>query len=135
MVRLLLDSNALLWVLGSPEKLGKLARSKIEAASELCFSAASIFELTFKSQKLGRSGLPLLQLRDDFLSAALAAGFMEIPIKAEHATGSKSFFGFESGDPFDRIILCQAKHEGALLVTSDEKMLAQGLDWIIDAQK
>jgi PIN domain nuclease of toxin-antitoxin system len=134
MVMVLLDSNALLWVLGSPEKLGKVARSKIEAASELCFSAASMFELTFKSQKLGRNGLPLLQLRDDFLSAVVAAGFTEIPVRSEHASDSKSFPAFESGDPFDRIILCQAKREGALLVTSDEKMLAQGLDWIIDAQ-
>jgi PIN domain nuclease of toxin-antitoxin system len=134
MVKLLLDSNAFLWALRSPERLGKSARSKIEAASELCFSAASIFELTFKSQKLGRNGQPFLQLRDGFVYAAVEAGFTELPIRSEHASDSKSFMSFESGDPFDRMILCQAKHEGALLVTSDERMLALGLDWVIDAQ-
>jgi PIN domain nuclease of toxin-antitoxin system len=32
------------------------------------------------------------------------------------------------------MILAQAIHEKALLITSDEKMLALGHDWIIDAQ-
>ena len=56
MVKLLLDTNALLWAIRSPEKLGPVAKKRIELAPKIWFSAASIFELTLKSQKLGRNG-------------------------------------------------------------------------------
>jgi PIN domain nuclease of toxin-antitoxin system len=47
---------------------------------------------------------------------------------------AKSFLDFGSGDPVDRMILAQALHENAVLLTSDQKMLAMGRDWIVDAQ-
>lgn len=134
MVKLLLDSNALIWVLRSPEKLGRAARNRIELAPQLWFSAASIFELTLKSQKLGKNGKPILQLSEGFGAALLDAGFGEISLQAAHAETAKSFLGFESGDPIDRMILAQALSEEAVLLTSDESMLALGYDWIIDAQ-
>ena len=134
MVKLLLDSNALIWVLRSPEKLGHAARNRIDLAPQLWFSAASIFELTFKSQKLGRNGKPALRLSEGFAAAAIEAGFEEIPLRAEHAEAAKSFLNFESVDPIDRMILAQALHEEAILLTSDERMLALGHDWIVDAQ-
>ncbi len=134
MVKLLLDSNALIWVLRSPEKLGHAARNRIDLAPKLWFSAASIFELTLKSQKLGRNGKPALRLSEGFAAAAIGAGFEEIQLRAEHAEASKSFLSFESGDPIDRMILAQALHEEAILLTSDERMLALGHDWIVDAQ-
>jgi PIN domain nuclease of toxin-antitoxin system len=134
MVKLLLDSNALLWVLRSPEKLGRSARNRIELAPQLWFSAASIFELTLKSQKLAKNGKPILQLSENFGTALLEAGFGEVPLRSEHADSAKSFLGFESGDPIDRMILAQALTESAVLLTSDERMLALGYDWIVDAQ-
>ncbi|MFM6967082.1 MAG: type II toxin-antitoxin system VapC family toxin [Rhodoluna sp.] len=134
MVKLLLDSNALIWAVRSPEKLGRSARSRIERSPKLWFSAASIFELTLKSQKVGRDGKPLLRISDEFGAAVAAAGFQEIPLLAKHAETAKAFMSYESGDPFDRMILAQAFAEAAVLVTSDERMLALGLDWIIDAQ-
>ena len=133
-VKLLLDSNALLWALRSPEKLGPAARNRIELAPQLWFSAASIFELTLKSQKLGRNGKPVLRLSEGFAAAVLDAGFEEIPLRIEHADSAKSFLNYESGDPIDRMILAQALHEDAILLTSDERMLALGHDWIVDAQ-
>jgi len=133
-VKLLLDSNALLWVLRSPEKLGRAARNRIESAPQLWFSAASIFELTLKSQKLAKDGKPALRLSQGFAAAIVDAGFEEIPLLSEHAEAAKPFLGFESGDPIDRMILAQALHEQAILLTSDERMLALGHDWIVDAQ-
>ena len=134
MVKLLLDSNALIWVLRSPEKLGRAARNRIDLAPQLWFSAASIFELTLKSQKLGRNGKPALRLSQGFAAAVIESGFEEMPLLAEHAEASKAFLGFESGDPIDRMILAQALSEDAVLLTSDERMLALGHDWIVDAQ-
>lgn len=134
MVKLLLDSNALIWVLRSPEKLGRAARNRIDLAPQLWFSSASIFELTLKSQKIGRNGKPALRLSQGFAAAVLEAGFEEMPLLAKHAEAAKAFLGFESGDPIDRMILAQALSEDAVLLTSNERMLALGHDWIVDAQ-
>jgi PIN domain nuclease of toxin-antitoxin system len=133
-VKLFLDTNALYWALMKPHRLGRAATNRIELSNFVCFSAASVFELTLKSQQLGRNGRPKVTLPSGFGHTAIAAGFIEVPLRVEHAGETFSFLDFESGDPIDRMILAQAQHEDALLVTSDEKMLALGHDWIIDAQ-
>lgn len=130
----LLDSNALYWYLYQPQALGKAALNRIEGAPILAFSAASVFELILKSQKLGKNGKPQIELQEGFAMMAIAAGLHEIPVRSEHSLAAIQFLGFESGDPIDRMILAQAAHERAILITSDAKMLALGLDWIIDAQ-
>lgn len=134
MAKLLLDSNALLWVLSEPHKLGRLARQRIERESSPCYSAVTIFELTLKSEIRSKSGKLALTLPSAFSELVKAVGFIEVPLRAEHADLAKSFRDFGSGDPVDRMILAQALHENAALLTSDQKMLAMGRDWIIDAQ-
>ncbi len=133
-MKLLLDTNALYWALMKPHRLGQAARNRIDLCNFVCFSSASVFEMTLKSQMLGKNGRPLISLPSGFGHTAIAAGFVEVPLRVEHATETFSFLDFESGDPIDRMILAQAQHEDALLITSDEKMLALGHDWIIDAQ-
>jgi PIN domain nuclease of toxin-antitoxin system len=130
----LLDTNALYWYLTDNKALGRAARNRIEGAPILAFSAASVFELILKSQKIGKNGKPQIRVQEGFAMMAIAAGLHEIPVRSEHSLAAKHFLGFESGDPIDRMILAQAAHERALLITSDEKMLALGYDWIIDAQ-
>jgi len=132
-VKLLLDSNVFYWYLVNPTKIGRAASNRLELAPKLYFSAASIFELTFKSQRLLR-GKPALELPDNFGSIAIAAGMDEIPVRTEHSEAAKSFLGFEPGDPIDRMVLAQALHENAILLTADQKMLELGHDWIVDAQ-
>ena len=132
MVKVFLDSNALYWALIKPAMLGPAARNRIENASHLCFSAASVFELTLKSLKSGEPAGRLLP--ESFGLMAIASGLHEVPLRTEHADLAKSFLDFGSGDPVDRMILAQALHENALLLTSDHKMLAMNRDWIVDAQ-
>lgn len=132
MVKVFLDSNALYWALIKPAMLGPAARNRIENAAHLCFSAASVFELTLKSLKSGEPAGRLLP--ESFGLMAIAAGLHEVPLRTEHADLAKSFLDFGSGDPVDRMILAQALHENAVLLTSDQKMLAMNRDWIVDAQ-
>lgn len=134
MPKLLLDSNALLWVLSEPHKLGRLARRLIERESSPHYSAVTIFELTLKSQIPSQSGKRALTLPNSFSELVNAVGFIEVPLRAEHADLANSFLDFGSGDPVDRMILAQALHENAVLLTSDQKMLAMNRDWIVDAQ-
>ena len=47
-MRLLLDTDALLWLLAGDPRLGAQARQEVEAAAELVVSAASLWEIAIK---------------------------------------------------------------------------------------
>jgi PIN domain nuclease of toxin-antitoxin system len=110
---LLLDSHVLLWALHAPGKLAAPARGAIEdGANTIFYSSASIWELAIKSAK------GLLSIEDGFLQAAESASFLELPIRGHHAWIVKSLPPIH-GDPFDRILVAQARAEGLTLVTRD----------------
>ena len=112
-MNLLLDSHTLLWALHAPEKLAAAARMAIEnGANPIFYSAASVWELAIKSAK------GLLHLEVDFLDAVDQARFSELPVRAQHAWAAGSLPAIHS-DPFDRILVAQAKIERLTLVTRD----------------
>jgi PIN domain nuclease of toxin-antitoxin system len=116
MSMILLDTHLLLWAAGEPEKLPPLARALIESPdAQLCFSAASLWEVAIKAA-LGR---------DDFKADAqrlrrglLNNNWSEIAITSEHAVATSLLPDLHK-DPFDRMLIAQAKVEGIELVTSD----------------
>jgi PIN domain nuclease of toxin-antitoxin system len=115
-MKFLLDTHLLLWTAGDPKRLSAKARKLInEPASELFFSAASLWEIAVKSG-LGR---------DDFKVDArllrrglLDNGYSELPIGSEHAVAIDSLPPIHK-DPFDRMLVAQAMVEGITLLTSD----------------
>jgi PIN domain nuclease of toxin-antitoxin system len=101
-VNLLLDSHALLWALHSPEKLRPEARAAFEdPQNAIFFSAGAVWELELKAAK-GKLSLPL-----DWLSAALATGFQELPITGADGAASARL-PWHHNDPFDRLFIAQA---------------------------
>lgn len=111
---LLLDSHALLWALHSPGKLTPAARRAIEEGSNaVFFSAASVWEIAIKS------GKRLLKIEDGLLEAIREVGFVELPVRAAHAWEVKSLQPIH-GDPFDRLLVAQARIERLTLVTRDQ---------------
>jgi PIN domain nuclease of toxin-antitoxin system len=118
-VKLLLDTQLVLWAAGQPEKLSAEARALLEAAdNELLFSAASIWEITIKS------GLR----REDFRveprvlrRGLLDNGYVELPITSQHAVGVDGLPGLHR-DPFDRLLVGQAQSEGIMLITADAQV-------------
>lgn len=119
-MNLLLDTHILLWAAGAPERLSPEAVELIEAeANKLHFSAASLWEITIKND-LGRSDFkvdPHL-----FRRGLLENGYIELPITSQHVLGLNHLPPIHK-DPFDRILVAQAEHEGFLLLTADEKLL------------
>jgi PIN domain nuclease of toxin-antitoxin system len=115
-MKFLLDTHLLLWTAGDPKRLSTKARKLInEPASELFFSAASLWEIAIK-RGLGR---------DDFKVDArllrrglLDNGYSELPIGSEHAVAIDSLPPIHK-DPFDRMLVAQAMVEGITLLTSD----------------
>jgi PIN domain nuclease of toxin-antitoxin system len=116
-VNLLLDTQALLWWLDGNRRLGRRARQVVESdAATVCVSAASIWEIAIKSS-MGR-----IKLRDPlevWAPDALAAhGFALLNVTVAHAVAVAALPHHHT-DPFDRLLIAQARLEHLALVTSD----------------
>ena len=118
-MKLLLDTQLLLWAAGQPERLSKAARKLLEdPANELLFSAASLWEVAIKST-LGRDDFhvePRLLRRN-----LLDNGYTELPVTSQHAVSIDSLPALHR-DPFDRMLLAQALTEGITLLTHDAQL-------------
>lgn len=118
-MKLLLDTQLLLWAAGHPDRLSTTARRQLsDRKNELYFSAASIWEISIKNS-LGR---------DDFRAdprvlrrGLLDNGYVELPITGEHAANVDIFPPLHK-DPFDRLLLAQALTEGITLLTTDSQV-------------
>ncbi len=115
---ILLDTHYLLWVMLEPKKLSIQARQMFENEDvPLFFSAASVAEIEIKKQ-LGKILIP-----DFFYEKLKEAGFLELPVRANHAAIISQLPNIHR-DPFDRLLLAQVIYEEWELITSDEKLLA-----------
>jgi len=112
-VRLLLDTHALLWALEGNPKLSTRARDAIQDLdNEILVSAVSAWEIAIK-KALGRLKAPsgLSEAIDD-------AGFVRRLINFRDAVELESLPSVH-GDPFDRMLVAQARVEGIPIVTKD----------------
>jgi len=118
-VKLLLDTQILLWAAGQPERLSAVARKQLNnPRNELLFSAASLWEIAIKST-LGRKDFrvePRLLRR-----GLLDNGYVELPVTSQHAVGIDALPPLHK-DPFDRLLLAQALAEGITLLTGDTQL-------------
>lgn len=115
-MKLLLDTHILLWAAGEPEKLSESARTLLSTSeNSLLFSAASIWEIVIKLG-LGREDFKVDPYR--LRKMLLAHGYTELVVTTEHALKVYSL-PFLHKDPFDRLLIAQARTEGMLLLTND----------------
>ncbi|MCI6242636.1 MAG: type II toxin-antitoxin system VapC family toxin [Agathobacter sp.] len=123
-MRLLLDTHIILWTLNDNPKLSKEARKLIlDPDNEIYYSTASIWETTIKfmskPDKIHISGTKLAELCNQ-------VGFRMVPISDNHVRQLETLRYHKEiqdhNDPFDRIMICQAKAEGFRFVTHDTKI-------------
>lgn len=115
-MRLLLDSHAFLWWLGDDSRLGTRARAAIASrGNQVHVSAASIWEIAIKTslRKLSVGDAPV-----DLAESIGRCGFVELAVNARHAEAVRAL-PFHHADPFDRLLVAQARIEGLALVTAD----------------
>ncbi|MFD6141812.1 type II toxin-antitoxin system VapC family toxin [Promicromonospora sp. NPDC060271] len=112
------DTHLLIWaLLDDQERLPQGARDLlVDPSTEPLFSPASIWEVAIKSS-LGRVDFTL----DPHLMRKhlLDSGYGEMPIDGAHTAAVAGLPPIHN-DPFDRLLVAQATHEGILLVTHDE---------------
>jgi PIN domain nuclease of toxin-antitoxin system len=117
--RILLDTHLLLWAFAAPERLPIRARKRIDV-SEVFVSAASIWEVSIKAS-LGK-----IQADASLLLAEIEpAGFTLLPISGDHAVAVGLLPSIHR-DPFDRMLVAQARTEPLILLTNDAALAAYG---------
>jgi PIN domain nuclease of toxin-antitoxin system len=112
-MRLLLDTNVLLWTLAGSDRIAKVRDLILADETEVFVSAASFWEIAIK-HTIGKLTLDVPEAR----SAALASGFLELPVLGAH-TEALSKMPLLHRDPFDRLLVAQAITEPMRLMTGD----------------
>lgn len=122
-MELLLDTHIILWALFKPYNLSKKAIDILSNRdNEFYYSIASMWEVAIKHRKhpkaFTRSGT-------EFMHYCEAMGFRKLSIDDRHICALETLQTKEGcvghDDPFDRLLLAQAKGDGMSLLTHDSK--------------
>ncbi len=116
-MKLLLDTQALLWFLLNDARLSGTAQSLItDAGNDLLLSPASYWEIAIKIS-LGKYALT--EDFAEFMERQIAENDLTVlPITVKHAAGVATL-PFHHRDPFDRLLIAQAMAENVPVLTAD----------------
>lgn len=121
-MRLLLDTQVLLWALGSEQALSSQTRATIEDPGSAVFvSPVSPWEIELK-RAAGR-----LVVRDDYVAKIEESGFAQLPISIGHAVAAAGLPPHHR-DPFDRMLVAQARLEQLTIVTRDRHIASYDVE-------
>jgi PIN domain nuclease of toxin-antitoxin system len=122
-LNLLLDTHLLLWAASEPQRLSAKARTLLlDPANQLVFSSASLWEISIKNG-LDRSDFNVDLRR--LWRMLLVNGYRELPVTSEHSVAVNDLPLLHK-DPFDRILVAQARMEGLTLLTADKLVAKYG---------
>jgi PIN domain nuclease of toxin-antitoxin system len=126
---ILLDTNTLVWLLSSNDekKFGPQTKKLIQNASTVYASSVSILEIRIK-EMLNKLSAPKTLIQD-----IMVAGLKDLPFNGEHADAVRDFPDLRGHDPFDRMLLAQAKVEQIHFLTSDKFLIDQKINFVLDA--
>lgn len=118
--RYLLDTHALLFMDQAPDRLSDASKALIEdTRNRLFVSIASLWELQIKSM-FGKLTLPLAVDRM-MLRQQRENDIDLLPIAIAHVV-EQAALPFHHRDPFDRMLIAQARVEGLTLLSRDAAM-------------
>lgn len=121
-MKLLLDSHAFLWWLAEDPRLSAEARQAVADPSTVVHvSAATVWELAIKASlgKLDLGGADLVEEIEE-------NDFLELPMTARHSLAAATLPRHHD-DPFDRMLIAQARIEGLTVVTRNSAFRAYGI--------
>ena len=113
----LVDTHALLWFWGHPKRLSEAAAEVLaDPRAPLRVSAVTLWEIAIKRQ-LGKLRVP-----DDYPEILEAQGFVTLPVHAEHAHAVARLPETGHRDPFDRLLVAQARVEMLPIISADAQL-------------
>ncbi|MFZ0746505.1 MAG: type II toxin-antitoxin system VapC family toxin [Terracidiphilus sp.] len=117
----LLDTHILLWILVDPDKVPEAIRRVVEdTGNRVWFSAASIWEIAIK-HSLAKGDFTVEPAT--IWKAARETGLEELAVTAEHSVGVDALLWLHR-DPFDRLLVAQARAAGMKLLSVDPQVNA-----------
>jgi len=119
-MKLLLDTHTTIWWLGGDDRLSRTAKEAIaQAGADAAVSVACVWEASIKVAS-GRLRGP------DLASAVAAAGLLFMHIDERHAKLAGEL-PLIHRDPFDRMLVAQARIEQLAIVTADADIPRYGV--------
>lgn len=121
-MKILLDTHVIIWSITNDPRLSASARSLILSPENMVFfSTVSLWEIAIKNQK---SPEKCPYHEKDILDYCIASGYEPMYLLPRHVLGIRTLHVREgrvlsNQDPFDRILLAQARAENCLLLTHD----------------
>jgi PIN domain nuclease of toxin-antitoxin system len=115
-VRLLLDTHILLWWRADDDRLGAAGRALLaDPGNEIRWSAATAWEIAVK---LGVGKLRLETPLAELYASTVRGGFGWLPIAPGHCA-EVAALPLHHRDPFDRMLIAQARVEDLVLLSDD----------------
>lgn len=131
---ILIDTNIFLWAAGIDGRLNKRDEELLSDQDVPIFvSAATAWEIAIKWSK-GRLTLP--ERPDKLIENVLSAGgFSRLSVSFQDACEVAFLPKIQNHkDPFDRLLVVQAKRNGLRLMTADRRLAGYGVDVVVCRQ-
>ena len=118
-----MDTHIVLWAIADTAKLSDEVIKILEKESnEVFYSVASVWEVAIK-HKIKPENMPVSE--EEFVALCEKIGFIRLPVETGHIfllkTLARSEDAPKHNDPFDRMLLAQAKYENLKLLTHDSQ--------------
>ena len=122
-MKYLLDTHMILWAAMDVKRLSRRAKSILEnPENTLYFSPVSLWEISIKHEKHPEQmAISSERVRE----IAIKMGFIELPVRSRHGVDIANLPDIHN-DPFDRMLITQARSDGLYLLSHDDKVLAYG---------
>lgn len=122
---LLADTHVLLWHMFDDPRLSGTPAEALEGGVDVFVSTATLWEVAIKSAR-GKLNVP-----DDLPDRIRTSGFGLLDITAEHVWAVRELDPHH-GDPFDRLLVAQAREEGLTLLSADSVFAAYDVPTVWD---
>lgn len=124
-MRLLLDTQVVLWHLSGERLLSHAAQEAVASSDDLLFSVVSFAEIGVKAA-IGK-----LEVPDALQQHVADAGVRTLGLSAGHGLAVAKLAAHHR-DPFDRLLIAQAITDDLTIVTADRRFAQYGAS-VIDA--
>jgi PIN domain nuclease of toxin-antitoxin system len=123
----LLDTHVLIAHVNNKDIFGRATKHLLRTPHPF-FSPLSIAEMRLKESVKKQK-----YLAEDITPGLRQLGYRELPLVSKAAEGITGFPPLHHHDPFDRLLLAQAKHHNLLFITADQILLRLDLEFVHDA--
>jgi PIN domain nuclease of toxin-antitoxin system len=123
-VNLLLDTHILLWWLSGSRRLTAAARKTIADSTRVYVSAATAWEIAIKM------ALKKLEFRGNIEEQLALNNLLPLAVTVPHAVAAGALAAIHS-DPFDRMLIAQARIESLTLITHDARLRDYGVPVLV----